>query len=555
MQVEVADFFRGSGLILVPHMDDEALGCGATIALLPDKTNWYVVYATDGMGSPQPVLPWRDKISPDLGQIRQDEARAALAVLGIPASNIYFLNLPDGRLRQHQAALDKAIADLIIQHQPEHLLVPFRYDRHPDHLALNRSATRLVETGQYEGWLTEYFVYHYWRMLPTGDVRDYIRPELLAEVDGTAVAYQKRAALDCFKSQTTRFYPWQSRPNLTPELLDEVSQSPEVFLRYDEKLAGTAVFSHNVPWIRIAHRLEPWLKKRKDRLVAWVRRGTGARPDRLAITDCAKPVRSGTDSQRPIRVVMFGGGPVLERDVKQFLVRLEDHPDIELLGAFCRSAGQSVADVVANTWQRRRWLAPAVLWLQLLGIVAQWLRRPRQEWALRREMGRLNGRIHFIPDIHDEVVLAQVRALAPDLGLIYGSPILKPALFEIPAYGTLGIHHGQVPQYRGKKTTFWAMYQGEPVAGVTIQRVTAGLDTGQIVRSGEVSIGRRRYGTVWREVLALGLNLYIEAILQVRAGTAVYRPQTGPKGKLYRDPKPGDIVRFWWRRIRCLFGT
>jgi methionyl-tRNA formyltransferase len=93
------------------------------------------------------------------------------------------------------------------------------------------------------------------------------------------------------------------------------------------------------------------------------------------------------------------------------------------------------------------------------------------------------------------------------------------------------------------------MYHGEPVAGVTIQKVTAGLDTGQIVGSGEVSIGRRSYGAVMREVLALGLDLYIEAILQVRDGTAVYRPQTGPKGKLYRDPRPADIVRFWWRRI------
>ncbi len=253
--------------------------------------------------------------------------------------------------------------------------------------------------------------------------------------------------------------------------------------------------------------------------------------------------------QRPIRVVMFGGGPVLERDVKQFLVRLEDHADIELLGAFCQSAGQSLADVVANTWQRRRWLAPAVLGLQLLSIVARWLRHPRQEWALRREMGRLNGRVHFIPNIHDEVALAQVRALQPDLGLIYGSPILKPALFEIPAQGTLGIHHGQVPQYRGKKTTFWAMYHGEPVAGVTIQKVTVGLDTGKIVGNGAVPIGRRGYGDVMRDVLALGLDLYIEAILQVRDGTAVYRPQTGRKGKLYRDPKPGDILRFWWRRI------
>jgi LmbE family N-acetylglucosaminyl deacetylase len=275
MQVEVADFFRGSGLILVPHMDDEALGCGGTITLLLDKRDWHVVYATDGMGSPEPVLPWRDEISPDLGQIRQDEAQAALTVLGIPADNIYFLNLPDGRLRQYQSALDKSVADLVDRLQPDHLLAPFRYDRHPDHLALNRAATRLVQSGRYQSCLTEYFVYHYWRMLPTGDVRDYIRPELLAEVDVTTVARQKRAALGCFKSQTTRFYSWQARPNLTPELLDAVSQEPELFLRYDPAWPGTAVFDRAVPWIRIAHRLEPWLKKHKDRLMAWVRRGIG----------------------------------------------------------------------------------------------------------------------------------------------------------------------------------------------------------------------------------------------------------------------------------------
>jgi LmbE family N-acetylglucosaminyl deacetylase len=272
-QARVADFFAGSGLILVPHMDDEALGCGGTIALLPDKRDWQVLYATDGMGSPEPVLPWRDKITPDLGRIRQSEAMAALAVLGIPAQNVHFLDLPDGRLSRHRRQLYQAIARLVAEWQPDHLLVPFRFDRHPDHLALNHVATRLVDEGAFWGQITEYFVYHQWRMLPTKDVRAYIRPNLLRVVDVAAVAQQKRTALDCFKSQTTRFYPWQARPNLTPELLDEVSQSPEVFLRYNEKLAGTAVFSHNVPWIRIAHRLEPFLKKRKDRLVAWARRG------------------------------------------------------------------------------------------------------------------------------------------------------------------------------------------------------------------------------------------------------------------------------------------
>jgi methionyl-tRNA formyltransferase len=160
-------------------------------------------------------------------------------------------------------------------------------------------------------------------------------------------------------------------------------------------------------------------------------------------------------------------------------------------------------------------------------------------------MAPLRERIRIVPNIHAAEVLALVRALQPDLGLIYGSPILKPDLFEIPRCGTLGIHHGKVPEYRGKKTTFWAMYNGEPTAGVTIQKVNAGLDTGQIVKQGEVTIGRRSLGRVWDELETLGLDLYLEAILDLKHGRMTLQQQTGQKGPLYRDPKPRDLLAFW----------
>jgi methionyl-tRNA formyltransferase len=111
----------------------------------------------------------------------------------------------------------------------------------------------------------------------------------------------------------------------------------------------------------------------------------------------------------------------------------------------------------------------------------------------------------------------------------------------------LGIHHGKVPEYRGKKTTFWAMYNGEETAGVTIQKVNAGLDTGEIVKQGAVLIGRRSLPVVWNELETLGLDLYLEAIVEVKRGVASYQPQTGQRGKLYRDPEFGDILSLWWR--------
>jgi folate-dependent phosphoribosylglycinamide formyltransferase PurN len=263
-----------------------------------------------------------------------------------------------------------------------------------------------------------------------------------------------------------------------------------------------------------------------------------------------------TSLERPIRVVHFGIGPVLEYGVKKFLCRLEKHPDIELVGSFCQSDEQTFGAVFRDLWQRRRFLAIPLLLLEGFNLIARYLSHPRAEIELKRKIDQLSVRIHFVPDIHADEVLDRVRSLNPDLGLSYSSPILKPVIFEIPACGTLGIHHGKVPEYRGKKTMFWAMFNGEETAGVTIQKINPGLDTGEIVKEGEVSAGCRTQRAVWNELEALGLDLFIKAIIEVKEDTAVYRPQVGKKGKLYTDPKIGEILAFWLKQykkrlVRC----
>jgi hypothetical protein len=261
-----------------------------------------------------------------------------------------------------------------------------------------------------------------------------------------------------------------------------------------------------------------------------------------------------TELNRPIRVVVFGSGPELNPDAKQFVCRLEDHPEIEFLGAFCQAQSQSLRAVFADLWKRRGWLAFPLVISLVMNKIMRFLLHPHEEIALQRSLERISDRIHFVPHIHAQNVLEQVCALDPDLGLIYGSPILKPELFEIPSLGTLGIHHGKVPEYRGNKTTFWAMYNGERVAGVTIQKVNEGLDMGSIVTTGEVSTQGRTYQAVVHELETLGLDLYMQAILEVKHRTAEYKPQSGVNGKLYRNPKPVDFLKFWGRQMRRRVG-
>ena len=255
------------------------------------------------------------------------------------------------------------------------------------------------------------------------------------------------------------------------------------------------------------------------------------------------------DLSRPIRVVVFGGGPTLDRALARFATLLEAHPEIEFLGGFCESGEQGLIARVQDRWRRRGILSVPLLLSEAFDFFSRLLAHPLSEIQLQRKIARISDRIHCVSDIHAQEVLERVRALGPDLGLIYGGPILRPTLFQIPRLGTLGIHHGKVPEYRGKKTTFWAIFNGEQSAGVTIQRVNAGLDSGDIVKKGEVPVGRRSLREVWSDLEQLGFELYIEAIVAVKRGTAQSQPQAGKKGKLYKDPKAADVLRYWGRQF------
>jgi folate-dependent phosphoribosylglycinamide formyltransferase PurN len=252
---------------------------------------------------------------------------------------------------------------------------------------------------------------------------------------------------------------------------------------------------------------------------------------------------------RPIRVVYFGGA-FLEYSAVSFCSILVTHPQIELVGGVCQSEGFGLRDRVRETIRRRGALAPLALALHLMHAVVPLLRTPKQALTIRRHARRAIDRLVIVPDIHAPDVLERVRAMDADVGLSYGSPILRPELFNIPRLGTLGIHHGTLPGYRGKKTTFWEVYNGEPVAGLAIQQVSASLDAGDIVMQAEVPIGRRWWWSVDREVHERGIGLYLDAILAVRDGTANPRPQvrTG-KLPLYREPGIRDMLRLAGRRI------
>jgi hypothetical protein len=85
---------------------------------------------------------------------------------------------------------------------------------------------------------------------------------------------------------------------------------------------------------------------------------------------------------------------------------------------------------------------------------------------------RLNNILHTAqnplhPDIHAQEVLCQVCSL--QLTLAWCTAVnFKPELFQIPVFGTFGIHHGKVPEDQGRRQHF--KQRMAKTAGVTIKR-------------------------------------------------------------------------------------
>ncbi len=75
-------------------------------------------------------------------------------------------------------------------------------------------------------------------------------------------------------------------------------------------------------------------------------------------------------------------------------------------------------------------------------------------------------------------------ALKSDVYVVFGSSFIKPPLLDPLLTGkAINIHMGVSPYYRGSSTNFWAMYDNHPeYVGSTIHMLTAGLDSGPIIR-------------------------------------------------------------------------
>lgn len=69
-----------------------------------------------------------------------------------------------------------------------------------------------------------------------------------------------------------------------------------------------------------------------------------------------------------------------------------------------------------------------------------------------------------------------------ELSVVAGFPtIFSQALIDLPVHGTINLHAGRLPAYRGGSPLQWQIINGEARAGISVIRMDAGIDTGPIL--------------------------------------------------------------------------
>ncbi len=84
----------------------------------------------------------------------------------------------------------------------------------------------------------------------------------------------------------------------------------------------------------------------------------------------------------------------------------------------------------------------------------------------------------------------ELAAIAPDLLVVVAYGLILPqAILELPKLGCINVHASLLPRWRGAAPIERALLAGDPVSGVTIMKMDAGLDTGDMLYKQQVEIG------------------------------------------------------------------
>lgn len=143
------------------------------------------------------------------------------------------------------------------------------------------------------------------------------------------------------------------------------------------------------------------------------------------------------------------------------------------------------------------------------------------------------------------------RLRAAELGMIVATnwrTWIPPAVFSMPAHGTLNVHDSLLPAYAGFSPLIWALLNGEPEVGVTAHLMDDTLDAGDIVLQRSVPVGPTDTATdLFHRTLDLFGPITTDGLDLIERGEARPQPQDRSRATFFHKRSIEDSRLDWHR--------
>jgi len=174
---------------------------------------------------------------------------------------------------------------------------------------------------------------------------------------------------------------------------------------------------------------------------------------------------------------------------------------------------------------------------------------PERPLALEHLSAMFPIPIHYVDNLNSPAGVDLLQGLAPDLGIVIGTRVLKRSTFSVPRLGCINVHKGKVPEYRGLPPGFWEIYEDQSQAGVTIHCVDDGLDTGEILAQECISIHEKdSVETLQRKLDGLAETLLVRSVAELARGDVSRTPQPASNHRPKTSPTRAQRLELEQRR-------
>lgn len=166
-------------------------------------------------------------------------------------------------------------------------------------------------------------------------------------------------------------------------------------------------------------------------------------------------------------------------------------------------------------------------------------------------------------DINTPEALCRIESASPDVQVLVSfGQILKRHVLEAAPLGCINLHFSLLPELRGAAPVPWAIIRGHERTGVSIMRMSAGMDEGPVyARESTAILPVDTAASLYHRLARMGADLLADSLRAIARGEIAPEPQDDSRATWAPKITRADAALDWTRsaaevdrRIRGLEG-